>query len=250
MEYIMRLIILAAGYGGRLTPATETTPKALLELSPRVTVLDRQLEAAKKCGISKICIVVGFQAEKIEEKVKQRIDLELDVEIFYNPFYRTTNNLVSLWMARPAMDKDFIMLNGDDVFRPSILGQLLMDPNELSVVVSRKKRYDEDDAKLVIKENKIIRLGKDVPIQHTNAEWIGMCAVRGDARKIFLQKMDRLIRVPALLYGPPHYLSLFQELADGGVPLCPVEVDSDSWAEIDYQMDLQFVRTHLTRFSD
>lgn len=246
----MRLIILAAGFGGRLTPATDSTPKPLLELSPWVTILDRQLEAAKKCGIKSVRIVVGFEAEKIEEKIVKRKDLGLDIDVFYNPFYRTTNNLVSLWIARPAMDEDFIMLNGDDVFQPSILNRLKKSPDRLSVVVSKKSRYDEDDAKLIIKNEQIIRFGKDIPLDEANAEWIGMCAVRGDARRLFIQKMDELIRVPSLLVGNPHYLSLFQGLADDGVQLKPLEISANAWAEIDYQMDLQFVRTHLSRFED
>lgn len=246
----MRLIILAAGIGGRLTPATESTPKALLELSHGVTILDRQLEAAKKCGINSVRIVIGYKAEKIERKIEQRKDLNLDIDIFYNPFYSITNNLVSLWMARSAMDEDFIMLNGDDVFKPSILNRLKNSTDLLSVVVSRKSIYDEDDTKLIIKNKKIVRLGKDIPLNEMNAEWIGMCAVRGNYRQLFVQKMDELIRVPALRIDSPHYLSLFQGLADDGVQLSPLEINANDWAEIDYLDDLQFVRTNLSRFED
>jgi len=247
----MKLLILAAGYGGRLNPASENTPKALLELSPGLTILDRQLEAAKQCGITDVYVVVGFQAAKIEEKVRQWLNLGLNITTLYNPFYRTHNNLVSLWVALSVMEDDFILLNGDNVFRESLLLSLLSDgAREFNILVSSKSMYDEDDAKLIMKDEKIVRLGKDIPLDKVNAEWIGMCAVRGRVRSLFVNKIKLMIRKPELLDGPPHYLSIFQGLADDGVPLETTRVSSEAWAEIDYQMDLEFVQTHLTRFND
>jgi L-glutamine-phosphate cytidylyltransferase len=246
----MQAIILAAGYGGRLTPATDSTPKTLLDLDKGITILDRQLDAMKKVGIKKISIVVGFQAEKIDEKIAQRNDLDLEISIYYNPFYRVTNNLVSLWVARAAMGEDFIMINGDNVFKPSILKTLKESEELLTVMISKKKQYDADDTKLKLSDSKIIRLGKDIPLDEIDAEWIGMCAVRGQMRELFVKKLDELIRIPHLLDGKPHYLSLFQGLIDDGHPLYTIEIEPGSWAEIDYQMDLEFVRSHLTRFAD
>lgn len=246
----MRLIILGAGYGGRLSPVSENIPKPLFELSPGVTILDRQLESAKRCGIKNIYIVVGFQASKIEAKVMQRADLELNIQTLYNPFYRTHNNLVSLWVAISVMDDDFIMINGDNVFRSSLLTFLNNSTGEFNILVAKKSMYDEDDTKLILKNDKIIRLGKDIPLDKANAEWIGMCVVRGSIRKLFINKIKELIRKPELLEGAPHYLSVFQGLADDGVSLETIRVESEAWADIDYQMDLDFVSTHLTRFND
>jgi choline kinase len=247
----MRLIILAAGYGGRLTPATDITPKALLDIGNGITILDRQLEAAKFSGINQVHVVVGYEPEQIEMKLRERSDLGLDLDVFYNPFYRTTNNLVSLWMARAAMvDEDFIFLNGDDVFRPSILVDLIQSSGDITAVISRKSHYDSDDAKAVTDGDVIKRFGKDIPLDEANGELIGMCAVRGVDRAIFIEILDRAIREPILLDGPPHYLAVFDGLLEAGCQLNYLEVPSDAWAEVDFQMDLDFVRTSITRLND
>ncbi len=246
----MQLLILAAGFGGRLSAVLENTPKALIELSPGVTILDRQLEAAKVSGIKDVFIVVGFQAAKIEEKVRQRVDLGLNIKTIYNPFYRSHNNFVSLWVALSVMEQDFIMLNGDNVFKPSLLSLLSDSSREFNILISKKSMYDEDDAKLIMIDGKIVRFGKDIPLDDANAEWIGMCAIRGEGRRLFVEKINELIRRPELLDGPPHYLSVFQGLADDGVLLETTKVSSEAWAEIDYQVDLEFVTTHITRFND
>lgn len=244
----MRIIILAAGEGGRLSPATEYTPKVLLDLGHGITMLDRQLEAAKGCDISEVKVVIGYQAEQIEAKLAQRTDLGLDIGIFYNPFYRVTNNLVSLWMARPFMDQDFIMINGDDVFRKSVLRRLIESPGDFVAVISRKHFYDADDTKIITDGSGIARIDKDLPLNEVNAEWVGICLVRGAARARFVDLMGHLIRDPRLREGPPHYLSLFQGLVDSGLPLEYLEIPSEAWAEIDYQKDLDFVRANVAQF--
>ena len=246
----MRLIILAAGQGGRLTPATDSTPKALLAVAGRTTILDRQLEAAKACAIGQVRVVIGYQAEQIEAKLVERSDLGLDLDAFYNPFYRTTNNLVSLWMARPAMDEDFVFVNGDNVFRSSVLQELLETVGDITAVIARKTRYDSDDAKVLTEGSEIVRFGKDLPLAEANGELIGMCVVKGVGRAAFVNVIDRVIRDPTLRDGPPHYLAVFQGLLDAGWPLRFHEVPSDAWAEIDFQMDLDFVRANITRFED
>jgi L-glutamine-phosphate cytidylyltransferase len=45
-----KTIIIAAGMGSRLRPLTSDKPKCLLEVNGK-TILDRQLEAMRGCGI-------------------------------------------------------------------------------------------------------------------------------------------------------------------------------------------------------
>ena len=61
----MKAIILAAGLGERLRPLTDTKPKCMVTLAGK-TLLKRQINCLKKQGISKVLIVGGYLASKLE----------------------------------------------------------------------------------------------------------------------------------------------------------------------------------------
>jgi NDP-sugar pyrophosphorylase family protein len=61
---IRSAILLAAGRGKRQRPYTDATPKPLLEVNGRAT-LDYVLQAVKKAGIERVCIVTHHLEEKI-----------------------------------------------------------------------------------------------------------------------------------------------------------------------------------------
>lgn len=63
-----RAIILAAGRGQRLSPATDTTPKPLLRVDGRPT-LDYVLDALAAAGVTQLCLVTHYLAEQIEAHV-------------------------------------------------------------------------------------------------------------------------------------------------------------------------------------
>ena len=120
----MKAIILLAGYGLRMQPLTINTPKCLLKLSDKETILERQFKILKNCNIDKIVIVIGFKKELIKEKLEVILH-EKQVTIYLNPFYKTTGNAFSLWMSREAFDDDLLILNGDILFSEETLKDLI-----------------------------------------------------------------------------------------------------------------------------
>ena len=61
----MQAIILAAGQGTRLKKYTENLPKGMLEFGGK-TIIERQIELYRRCGVEKIIVVTGFAADKIQ----------------------------------------------------------------------------------------------------------------------------------------------------------------------------------------
>ncbi|HSO10149.1 MAG TPA: sugar phosphate nucleotidyltransferase, partial [Desulfoprunum sp.] len=67
----MKVIILSAGQGKRLLPMTATLPKCLLPVQGK-TIIEWQIDELHKCGIDDITVVVGYNADKVENLLQQR----------------------------------------------------------------------------------------------------------------------------------------------------------------------------------
>lgn len=64
-------IILAAGFGTRLKPLTDSIPKAIVEVGGKPLIF-YALENMKKAGVSRVVINTHYLAEKVVEKVGTR----------------------------------------------------------------------------------------------------------------------------------------------------------------------------------
>jgi choline kinase len=248
----VKAIILSAGQGKRLLPLTERVPKCMLAIAGEPLVA-RQIDALLECGVADITIVVGFGAELVESGVAQHYGAQR-IRTLYNPFYTVTDNLVSCWVARGEMERDFLILNGDTLFAPIVLRQLLTAPERpITLAVSRKDGYDDDDMK-VIRNNgnggnngnngndagRLLHVGKKLPREEVNAESIGMMTFRGEGPRLFRDAMDRALRTPAAL--SQWYLSLIDALAKTGVVFTQ-EIPAAAWTEVDSPADLERAST-------
>jgi len=245
----MHLLILAAGVGSRLSPETDETPKCLLDISTNYKILDHQFSIAKDVGLKDIVIVAGYQIEKIEKHVEKYTGAFNSIRVVYNPFYKTTNNLVSLWLGLSVIQNDFVMMNGDTILHPKILSDCLLQKKSVLIPISRKLSYDSDDTKLVLnKDESIDKIGKKIDLEMVDAEWMGVAIFKNNSYKKLKEKTDELIRIPKLLEEYPHYLSVINGLITDGVKFETKEFSQHLWTEIDYQFDLDDARAHVKRY--
>ena len=235
----MKAIILSAGQGKRLLPLTERAPKCMLPVQGQPLV-GRQIDALLHCGVEDIAVVVGFGAELVETGLAERYGAGR-IRTLYNPFYTITDNLVSCWVARGEMEREFLILNGDTLFAPVVLERLLGAPvHPITLAVSRKESYDDDDMKVIREGARLMQVGKKLPRGDVNAESIGMMTFRGDGPRLFRDAMDRALRSPAAL--SQWYLSLIDALARSGVVFTQ-EIPATGWTEVDSPSDLERAST-------
>ena len=145
----MKAIILAAGTASRLRPLTLHTPKCLLKVGER-TLLQRSMDALIKAGIRQFCIVTGYLHEQIEHFVEQTYGGSIDVCFIHNKDFETTNNIYSLWLARPQADgQEVLLLDSDLLYDGQIVERVLADKHE-NVLTLIRHELGEEEMKVVM----------------------------------------------------------------------------------------------------
>ncbi len=241
----MRAILISAGKGERLYPLTKNTPKSLLEVGNGLTLLETQLHSLMDNNIKDVVIIVGYKAEQIEAKIKDYQD-RLNITTVFNPFFDCSNNLISVWMARHYMDSDFITINGDDVFTPSVVENLLKCNNDITMVIDQKELYDDDDMKVVHANGNILEVSKTIDTQKANGESIGMIKFSKKGPSIYKSMLEEMVRDPN--HRNSFYLKAIQRIIDKGYVVNYSVCNESDWGEIDFHPDLETIRTYLGRY--
>ena len=241
----MKAIILAAGRGTRLYPYTQYIPKCLLDIGG-VTILEHQLNHIRDCGISEVVIVVGFGFEKVENFLRNFDSLGMRIKTLYNPFYRTTNSLISLWIARGEMDDDIIVMNGDDVFEIDVIDKAIAVSNEkICMPVKRKSSYDDEDMKVRLDKEKIVDISKCIK-NNVSAESVGLRVFRDTGVEIIKRAIEEEMRTPVA--GRKWYISSIQRLINKGYKIKSLDIGNLFWMDVDYPVDLFKVRANSDKF--
>jgi choline kinase len=231
----MKAIILAAGNGKRLSPYTNEIPKCLLDLDG-ITMLENQLNNIRQYGIDDVVIVTGYKFDKIEQFLKNYDSLGMRIKTIYNPFYRETNSLVSLWIARGEMNQDLVVMNGDDVFEFDLLEKIL-DAKEHNIILpfKIKNKYDDEDMKIDIYENYVAEIGKSLTIP-ISGEAVGIRAFRNMGVVHLKRALEEEIRTAGAT--EKWYASAVQQLIYKGHKVNAIDIEDLYWMDVDFPEDL------------
>ncbi len=130
-------VILAAGFGSRMMPATADRPKPLVTVNG-VRILDTLLDALTAVGIKDITIIRGYKKERFDELlVKYPF-----VTLVDNDIYAETNNISSVMMVLDKIDacylceSDLYITNPDVItkyqYASNILGSYSLETDDWS----------------------------------------------------------------------------------------------------------------------
>ncbi|MFC0709811.1 NTP transferase domain-containing protein [Azorhizophilus paspali] len=237
---LRRAVVLSAGQGRRLLPFTENSPKCLLDVAGR-SVVEWQVDALLSAGVGQVTVVVGYGANQVERVLGERYGTDGAVTTLYNPFFEVADNLASCWMARQAMQDEFLLLNGDTLFELTVLERLLeTPPRPITLAIDRKAGYDGDDMKVCLDGDRLTRVGKTLPLVHIDGESIGMMYFQAEGAALFRRTLEEQMRRPEALQR--WYLSIIDQLAQDTGQVFVQSIEGLSWGELDFPADLESVR--------
>ena len=135
---VKRAIILAAGFGSRMMPATSDRPKPMVTVNG-VRIIDTLLDALVSVGVTDITVVGGYRYDKLCE-LKEKYPF---IQLIENKEYDKTNNISSAMLALDALhdgcyfcEADLYITNPDVItkyqYASNILGSYSMETDDWS----------------------------------------------------------------------------------------------------------------------
>ena len=121
-------VILAAGQGSRLRSAKLDLPKCLLEIGGK-TIIDRQLNTLDALNILDVLVVVGYRGELIKRQLGNRVRYHT-----YNA-WASSNNFLTLWRARNALQGGFVCLFADVICDSQEVSNVVKSPSDICALV-------------------------------------------------------------------------------------------------------------------
>ncbi|MBP5592293.1 phosphocholine cytidylyltransferase family protein [bacterium] len=235
----MKALILAAGFGKRLQPITNTIPKSMVEVNG-TPLLVNALNNLTALGITDIGIVVGHMAGYIREHIGNEWN-GAKISYYENARYLETNNIVSLYNAASFCDDEMLMLECDIYYHKEMLEKLMAGKGECSILVSPFNPETMDGS--------VVRVDGDKAVELVLGKWQGEGFDYANTRKTvnmyrftkdFVGKYMPLIKWYVENMGENSYYEkvlgslMYLRECDFRV----VEVPEEMWCEIDDAEDL------------
>jgi len=187
----MQGLILAAGASRRLYPLTKNTPKCLLDIGG-LPILSHQLNALKKYGINEVIIVLGYYKEMIIDYINKNHN-EMKFTFITNEDYLDTNTSFSAYLCKDLLSlSDTLLMNGDVLYPPQLLKQIIDSEYDTALAVDIKKCGDEE-VKVIVDNKRIVSIGKELDIENSLGEFIGIAKLSIPFCNSFSLSLSKLI---------------------------------------------------------
>ncbi|MHB1350001.1 MAG: phosphocholine cytidylyltransferase family protein [Desulfobulbaceae bacterium] len=233
----MKIIIMAAGRGTRISRHIHGKPKCCVEFEGE-PLIHRTIRILTEMKIGEVAIVTGYQSGEVLKAMGS-----YQVAKFYNPFFDVTNSIASLWFARDffAVPDDVIIMNGD-LFMEKELVASIVDETRLPVFLADSSRIKEADYRFQWQDNILKKYGKELPNEETTGEYVGIGKI--DRRFIlkFIAKMDEMINSQQ---SGKWWEDILYSFIGTGTDVYVKDINGIFWAELDYIEDFQRIEKYL-----
>lgn len=153
----MKALILNSGLGSRMGVLTSEHPKCMTQISPKETILSRQLQQIVDAGIGEVVMTTGA-FDSVLVSYCHSLDLPVHITFVKNPDYAETNYIYSIYCAREYLDDDIILMHGDLVFENEVFDKVVASQSSC-MTVSSTLPLPEKDFKAVLRDGMVQKVG-------------------------------------------------------------------------------------------
>ena len=226
-----KVIIIAAGMGSRLKPLPSLKPKCMVKVNG-IPIIEYQIKAYLNAGILEehINIVTGYKEDIIRIYLKKYYPR---INIITNKDHTTTNNMFSLYLALSMIGNNSIILsNGDCVYDDRIILEFLQY-DSINSVASDKNKFSEESMKIIVDNNKITHISKDIARKDAYGNSIDLYKIDISSIKMLNKIINNILNKDKTLWAELALDELFKS-----VEFNPYNIKSRNWMEIDNYDDL------------
>lgn len=217
---------MAAGMGTRISSSTNK-PKSLLPIGNE-SIIEHTVKLLIKNNIE-VNIVIGYKGDYIKEELKN-----YPVNFIENPFFKVTNSIGSLWLARKLLSDDDILLANADVFYTQKILDKIMHSHQKAVMLADWSRITVGDYFFKCSEdNCLIDYGKELKEKDRTCEYVGIAKISKDFLPEVVKRMNELVANGEYNLW---WENILYSLSDR-YPIHVIDVDHLFWGEVDTKED-------------
>lgn len=232
----MKAVILAAGIASRLRPLTDSTPKCLLKIGERC-LLERAFDALIQNGFNEFVVVTGYRQQQIVDFLEAHYPKQ-EITFIYNGEYASTNNIYSLWLTRPYVDREkMLLLDSDIVFDPQIVATLLASDKENILALNRHELGPEEIKVIVDEDWKVTEISKVCSVTEAIGESIGIEKMSASYTEALFRELEIMIEKERL--DNIFYERAFERLIPQGHSFYVLDTTEFFSAELDTVEDFE-----------
>jgi choline kinase len=228
-------IVLAAGFGSRMQPYSNGSPKPLIPVFD-TPLLDYALKNLEEIGIRKTVVVLGYKAETVHQWLA-KAEFAMEVEDVYNPRYYLGNGISAQCGLKHTVTNNVLIGMADHLALPDLFDGAVERNHhgvDLGLVVDynpcMKPQLDDPTRVLVNNCGKILEIGKD--ISTWNCVDTGVFVVS--------RRFDSVVETIVQQNGDCTISNAVNHMITSNMDIQAWDSDGAFWLDIDTPSDLQF----------
>jgi choline kinase len=233
----MKVLIMAAGVGSRISRHLHGQPKCCVDIDGK-PLIRHTMEMLHRKGLHDVAIVTGYQERYIHQALEG-----LAYARFYNPFFRVTNSVASVWFARDFLrgGADVMIMNGDVYMEESLLDAVIAETRS-PVMFSDSTRIEGADYRFAWEGELLRRYGKELTDAETTGEYVGIGKLSdGDLERFRQRVVDA---VEAEDYDCWWEDIVYRTIGEGE-EVYVHDIAGRFWAEVDYIEDYERIKAFV-----